>query len=109
MIAGMLGSQGPFGPTPLGCLLVAVILFAPFVLLALAAWSLVRAAPLPAWLLGAVVLATAGLAYFLKPWTFPSGHRGFWGAWCVAGIAAMAALPVVGEKRGQKPGGCLRA
>jgi hypothetical protein len=86
--APLLASRGPFGPTAWGCLLVPLMLLAPFVLLAAAARSLVRPEPVPAWLLVLQVLGAAWLGYLLRPFDTPPDGLGFWMAWWLGAAGA---------------------
>src|SRR6516225_8865667 len=75
-------SHGPFGPTTASCLLMPVLILGPFVLLAIAARSLLGADPLSGWLLGLMFLGDGGLAYLVWPAEiFGGSSSGFWGLW----------------------------
>lgn len=100
----VLASQGPFGPTPLTCLLLPLMLLGPFLLLGLTAMSLLCAEPVSGWLLGIKLPGTLFLAYVI--WSGESTTRlsGFWQMWRGAGIAVLVLLPLVLLKEAAKRG-----
>src|SRR5688572_5877884 len=90
----IIASQGPFGYTPLICLLVPLWVCAPFVLVFLYAYSLLHSRPLgvvPVVILG---LGAAVFGYFLFPLEWPD-ERGFWLVWRFAHLLAVVVFPAV--------------
>src|SRR2546430_2071439 len=77
------------------------LIVGPFVLLALAARSLLDDDPLSGWLLGLMVVGTAGAAYLLWPVEFPRGSS-FWTVWWVASLGTFLLLPAVLLREGFK-------
>jgi hypothetical protein len=97
-------STGPFGPTVGGCLLLMVMIPAPFVLIALAARSLLRPMPISLPVMALLIAATGYLAYLLWPFHFPRHEKTFWLIWWLAGCLSVMVLPAVLVREGFKRG-----
>jgi hypothetical protein len=91
----LIASRGPFGPTYLTCLLLPVLLFGPFLLIAFVARSFLRNDPLPRWQLALMVLGAAGAGYFFWQEGFARNVAGVWVAWQLAIVGAALLTPVV--------------
>src|SRR5262249_27771533 len=74
----------------------------PFVLIALAARSLLGPNPLPTWLLGLTVLGMAWYGYMLWPFRLPDHEKGFWLFLWFAMVLAVFLLPAVVVREGIK-------
>ena len=91
----LIASTGPFGPTLTSVALLLLVLVGPFLLLAIAARSLLGADPVPVWLLVLMALGAVGAAFLLWPARITDRWTGFWGVWRIASIASLVLLPVV--------------
>lgn len=93
---GFLASRGPFGPTAEMCFLIPLTIAGPFVLLFLAARSLLSPERTAVWLLALMSAGTLTLAYFFfVPFTFPDGGIAPFWVWWGSGVAAIVLLPAV--------------
>jgi len=101
-VLALFASRGPFGPTPLGCALVPVILFGPVALLVIAARSLLGASPLRAWQLALLVVGTVILAVFVWPIPFAADKKGFENVWLTTAWAAVLLTPAALVREGLK-------
>lgn len=86
-------SQGPFGPTILGCLGLLAIMVGPLVVFLLVVRSFRNADPIPAGTVGFLVLAALGLAYFVLTAGVPTGRWGISELWQVSGAVAVLLTP----------------
>jgi drug/metabolite transporter (DMT)-like permease len=100
----LFASRGPFGPTYLTCLLLPVVLLGPFVLLAVAARSLLSAEPLARWVLAVAAVGAGGLGFVLWQEGLTRNVSGFWAAWRVAGGVAVLLTPAVFVREAVKRG-----
>jgi len=97
MVASLLvvASNGPFGPTVDGVLILLLLLAAPFVLAAIAARSLLGADPIPWWLVGILLIGTAAVAFTLWETRRDWHWSGFWGFLRILCVADVAIFPIV--------------
>ena len=91
----VIASTGPYFPTLTGVLLLLLVIVGPFLLVGIAARSLLGADPVSMWLLGFMVLGAIGTGILVWPGHISDGWTGFWGKWRIAGVAAIVLLPVV--------------
>lgn len=86
-----------FGLSVPGCLLLILLLLGPFLLLGIAARSLLSPEPLRGWAIAVMLLGTGGLAFLLILMGAEGFHRvpGYWVMWLVATIGALGTLPLV--------------
>lgn len=95
--------DGP-GPRAADYLLVCGVVFAPLLLLAVAARSLLGGSPTPAWLLLPALLGGVGIGYLVVLAGWPRRGGGVVTVWWVAAAAAVAVQPVVGFVEAVKRG-----
>ena len=91
----VIASNGPFGPTLTGVLMLLALLVMPFVLAAIAARSLFGSDPISWWLVAILWSGALTSAYILWEFRMDRHWSGFWGVWRMFGIAAVMLSPVV--------------